>query len=104
MSSKADRTIVEALGIASQDTTKVDFTATPASGVMDTDATYRVVADQDCYLKFSAPGDANVADTDMLMMAGVPEVFQTGKTTLIGVLRKSADGSLHATRMKTPGR
>lgn len=105
MSSKADRTLVEALGVLSDDTTKLDFTATATSGILDPSSMYRLIATEDCHIKFAEAGDANVDTDDTFLAGGIPEVFQTtaGNTSL-GAVRNSADGSLFATRLKSPGK
>lgn len=105
MSSKADRTLTEALGVLSDDTTKVDFTSTATSGILDPNSLYRLISTEDCHLKFAEAGDSNVDTDDSFLAAGIPEVFQTtASNTSLGVVRNSSDGSLFATRMKTPGK
>ncbi len=105
MSSKADRTIVQALGVPSTDTTKVSFTAATTSGTLDANSTYRLAATEDCYVRLGKAGDEEVDTSDMLVFAGVPEIFQTSTNeTSLGVLRKDSNGALHATRMKSPAK
>lgn len=105
MSSKADRTLVEALGVLSDDTTKVSFTDTATSGILDANSTYRLASTEDCYIKFAEAGDSNVDSGDTLLFGGIPEIFQTtANNTSLGVIRKDTSGDLHCTRMKTPGK
>lgn len=106
MATKSERTIVEALGLLG-DCEAIDFSDSPVSGVLETDATYRLAADEDCYVKFTASGgDGDAVDADdTLIFSGVPEVFQTSaNSNQVNILRKDQDGTLHCTKMKTPRR
>ena len=105
MSSRSERTIVEALGVPTNETTTVSFSATATSGLLDAQTMYRLAATEDCYVRLGGAGDENVDSSDMLLFGGIPEVFQTTVNEItLGVLRVSADGVLHATRMKSPKR
>lgn len=107
MAARSDRTITEALGFPdSNDGAALDFSANEVSGIMDANSTYRIAATEDCYLKITTPGGGGDVDSDdMLVFGSIPEVIQTTKNQYqFNVLRKSADGTLHLTRMKTPSR
>ena len=107
MSSRSERTIVEALGFPdSDDSFALDFTATEVSGVLDTNCTYRFAATEDCYVKLTAPGAGGDVDSDdMILFGGIPEIFQTtSDRNQICVIQTTVAGVLHCTRMKGPGR
>ena len=105
MSSKADRTLTEALGHPDDDVTKLDFTATTASGILDPNTTYRFAATEDCYFRLKETNDGAVSSADTLFFGGIPEIFQTTSNAIhLGAIRVSADGSLYVTKMKTAGK
>jgi hypothetical protein len=105
MASKSERTIVEALGVPTGDTTAISFSTAAVSGVLDAETTFRLAATEDCYVRLGKAGDENVDTSDMLLFAGIPEIFQTTENeTSLGVLRKGTDGVLHVTRMKSPAK
>lgn len=81
-------------------TTVVSFSATPASGFMDPECAYRVVATEDCYIDFVELGGGPVTTAGVFMKAGVPEIFSTDATySGISVLRYDTDGTLFVTKM-----
>lgn len=57
----------------------------------------RLVATQDCHVRFAASPTAT--SSDMLLPAGIPEVFQVTPGEKVGVIRSSADGVLHVTQL-----
>ena len=107
MASKSERLITEALGyFDAANLTNISFSSTSASGILDANTTYRVIATEDCYLRLDAPLGAPVADSnDMLMVGGLPEVFvTTANATAVQVIRKDTDGVLQLTPMLTRGK
>lgn len=59
---------------------------------------YRFIATQDCHLLFAAAGNATASN--MLLKAGVPEVFYMGNIARISVIRDTADGDLYLTELQ----
>jgi len=60
---------------------------------------YRFLADQDCHVLFSAAGDATVSN--MLIRAGVPEVFNSADNERVSVIRDVTSGNLYVTELQT---
>lgn len=109
MASKSERLITEALGVPDSDSAiNISFTSTTTSGLnLSTDTTYRVVSTEDCYLRFAPTADtgSGADSNDMLLIAGVPEVFcTTANIDAVEVVRKDTDGTLQLTPMLTRGK
>lgn len=105
MASKSERLITEALGHPdSNNATNISFTTATASGVLKSNATYRVIATEDCYVKIEEDNAAADSD-DMLMIGGLPEVFTTtANAFVLNVIRKDTDGVLQLVEMLTRGK
>lgn len=108
MSSKADRTLIEALGVPDSDTvTKLEWsTGLQVSGVLLPNTTYRLAADDDCYFRLAEENDEELIDNDDTILFGsVPEVFQTDTNRLfLTVSGVNSSANLWATRMIQPAK
>lgn len=101
----ADRYVKDTLGFPDTDSgLTIDFTASAASGLCDPITSYRLAATEDCYVKISTPGGGlDVDSDDVLLFAGVPEVFRTTASQFqINVIQKDSAGTLHITKMTGP--
>jgi hypothetical protein len=106
MSGKLEKTLGNTFGCPTEgNTTQIDFSGTSASGVLDANEMYRVAASEDCYISFiTDENPAQATSAGVLMFGGVPEVFTTtSKETLISVIRKSTNGELVVTKLKSRG-
>lgn len=113
MSNKANRQIEEALGVLHSGVNlapvSISLSSTSASGVLASNTTYRLAADQDCYVVFQGnslgtgiPRHRTASSGDTPMFGGVPEVFSTDENNVcLTAVRKSTDGTLVATPLKT---
>lgn len=110
MSGKLEKTLNQTFGCPTEyATTQIDFTATAASGQLFANEVYRLAPSEDCYISFIKVGgavpsaaDANATSSGVLMFGGVPEVFSTtDRETYVSVVRKTTNGELVITRLKT---
>jgi hypothetical protein len=81
-------------------TTVVEFDDAEEAEDLPTDKWYRLIATEDCHVLFSNDDDATTAD--MLMKAGLPEVFYLGGgLTRISVIKNATAGDLYITQLQT---
>lgn len=99
MGLRAYEAITGAFAVAAGDTTtsvSVTGTAAEATGLQP-NAVYRLIATQDCHVRFAESGDADTGD--MRLVADFPEYFLLQDLTRISAIRASADGTLLITKM-----
>jgi len=81
-------------------TTVISLTSSPASGFLDPESSYRIVATEDCYIDFIQVGGGPVTTAGVFIPGNVPEIFSTDNTySGISAMRSSVDGTLFITKM-----
>lgn len=84
------------------DLTQAFTSAAAANTSLRAEKWYRFIATQDCHVRFSAAGSATTSN--MLLKAGIPEIFYSGPFTRISVIRDAVDGTLYITEIQTAPR
>jgi hypothetical protein len=104
MSGKLEKTLNSVYGTPAS-TSRIAFTDTVTSGVIDANEMLYLAADQDCHIKFINPGVDTQADTDsMYLPKDKPIVLSsTTRETYISVVRKTNSGNLYVTKLKVRG-
>jgi len=106
MGNLSNRSIHSVFGCPTQaETTVIEFSDSATVVELMPNEVYRFTATQDCYIDLDESGSVTAVDADgVLVFGNVPEMFSTtGKNYFLAVIRKSADGDLHVTRMLTRG-
>ena len=111
MGNLSNRSIHSVFGVPSRETTVMAFTAASSGVELETEIPagskgeiYRLIADEDCHIVINS-GEEDATTSDMLLSAGVPEMFSTSEAQWkINVIRKDTDGNLYITRMGSRGR
>jgi len=105
MGNLSNRAIHEVFGCPTEiETEKVSFTSSATYQTLEANSVYRLAATEDCFITFKQNVGDSVTTSGVLIFGGVPEMFSTtGKMVKLGVLRVSADGDLHVTKMITRG-
>jgi len=83
-----------------QETVVIAFTDVAAKNAdAITAQVVRLIASQDCHVKFQDMSDALATATAMLLKAGIAEYFSINGKKYISAIRDSANGSLYVTIM-----
>jgi len=107
MASKSERLISEALGHPQSAfrNERVGFTSTASGIELASNTTYRVAANQDCFLHMSSGSNDIATDKDTPLFAGLPEVFTTtAGVNYANMISNGTDGTVWFTRMSSRGK
>jgi hypothetical protein len=106
MGNLSNRAIHEVFGCPTEaKTIVIEFSSSAEVVALEPNSLYRFAATEDCYIDLDSSGSVTAVTSDgVLIFGGVPEVFSTtGANYILAVIRKSADGDLHVTKMLNRG-
>lgn len=103
MAAKSERIFTEMHGIPAT-YSGIAFTDTSANVELDSNSTYRLCANQDCYYNIATTATAADADSVFLPTHTVEYVSTTLSGIVLSVIRETDDGILSFAKMDSRGR